>query len=225
MQQSYFTAFSSLGSTPSAIPDPLPWPKEGVYIAVDIPTLKAAAGLVFPLGPQENFSWDIFSGHIGATLNSPTISRINDDGSISASLQANASCQLTMKTPWPLPDVSFGPSATVTLAVALYPSIEDGELKVAIANIPTFSFSFDWGIPNWIDYLFHPLEAGLAAALNAVLGPLISDTLKKLGIPILQIPAIHFDFGGGKTITISIDQAKPSGLKSLLVVAAQATVS
>ena len=225
VQQSYFTAFSSLGSTPPAIPDPLPWPKEGVYIAVDIPTLEAAAGLFFPLGPQENFNWDIFSGHVGATVNLPTISSINDDGSISASIQANASCQLTIHTPSPLPNISIGPSATATLAVTLYPSIEDGELKVAITNIPTFSFSFDWGIPSWIGWLFYPLEAGLAAALNAVLGPLISDALKNLGITILQIPVIRIDFGGGKTITIAIDQAKPSELQGLLVVAAQATVS
>ena len=90
VQQTYLTVFSALGSTQPNIPAPLPWPKDGVYIAADIPTMEAAAGIVFPLGPQENFSWDIISGQVGATVNSPKISHINDDGGISASIEANA---------------------------------------------------------------------------------------------------------------------------------------
>ena len=225
VQQSYFTAFSALGSSPSAIPAPLPWPKDGVFIAVDIPTLNAAVSLIFPLGPQESFSWDIFSGQVGATVNLPAIESINNDGTISISIEANALCQLTMKAPWPFHDVSFGPKATVKFAGSLYPSVESGKLKVAFGNIPSFSFSFDWGIPSSFNWLFAPLEAGLAAALNGILGPLISDTLKSLGIPIIDIPTIPINLDGGKKITIALDQAKTTGLQGMLVVTAQATVS
>lgn len=129
-----------------------------------------------------------------------------------------------MHTPWPLPNVSFGPGATVTLGATLYHSIEDGELKVAITNIPTFSFPFNWGIPSWINWLFNPLEPALAAALNAILGPKIGDMLKNLKIPIFKLPPISIDFGS-KTITVAIDQAKPSGLQGMLVISAMATVS
>lgn len=223
---SYFTVFSSLGATPSTIPAPLPWPKNGVYAAVDIPALEAASRIIFPLGPQENFSWEIFSGHVGVTVNAPNISGINDDGSISASIEANVSCQLKMEMPWPYPDVTIGPSATAALACTLRPVVENGELKIVPEGIPIPTFSFDWGIPCWINWIFYPLEAGLAAALNAVLGPLVGEAIKIPGIPVYSIPDINIDFGGDAKVKISIDQANPSGLNgSFLVVTAQAAVS
>ena len=226
VQQSYFTAFSALGSTPATIPSPLPWPKDGVYIAVDTPTMEAAARLIFPLGPQENFSWGIFSGHVGATVNPPSVNSINSDGSLSATIEANASCQLTMETPWPLPNITFGPSATARAAWTFRPLIKGGELQIVPEGIPFFSFSFDWGIPSWINWLFEPLEYGLAAALNAALGPLIANVLHIPGIPICKIPDIPIDFGEGLKITIAIDSATPSGFQdSMLLITAQANVS
>ena len=225
VQQSYLTAFSALGSTPPTVPAPLSWPKDGIYVAIDISTMEAAARTIFPLGPQDNFRWKIFSGHVGATLNTPTISSINADGSINAVIKANASCQLTMKTPWPLKNISFGPSATASLAWTLRPLIEYGELKVVPEGIPIPNFSFSWGISGWINRLFSPLEAGLAAALNAVLGPLIANALKIPGISIMKIPVISIDFEGGKMINIAIDRAVPSCLDSLLVVTTKVTVS
>ena len=137
VSQALLAAFSSLGSTPPTIPGPLPWPQDGLFIAADIATLEAAANLVFPLGPQQNFSWNIFSGHVGATLSEPKVTNIADDGTISASIEANASCQLTMDTPSPLPNLSLGPSATASLGCSLRPSVDGGELKVTIASIPS----------------------------------------------------------------------------------------
>ena len=225
VQKSYFTAFSSLGNTPSTIPASLPWPKDGVYIALDIPVLEAASRTIFPLGPQDNFHWEIFSGHVGATVNPPVIASINKDGSISASIQANVSCQLKMKTPWPIHNITIGPSATAQLACTFRPVIENKEVKIVIEGIPIPTFTFDWGTPTWINWLFDPLEADLAAALNAVLGPLLGDVLKFPGIPVYSLPDINVDFGRGAKIKISIDQAEPSDLKGFLVFTAQATVS
>ena len=225
VQKSYFTAFSSLGNTPSTIPAPLSWPKDGVYIAIDIPVLEAASRTTFPLGPQDNFDWEIFSGHVGATVNPPVIANINKDGSISASIQANASCQLKMKTPWPLPDITIGPSATAQIACTLRPFVENKEVKIVIEGIPIPTFTFDWGIPSEINWLFDQFEKGLAAALNAVLGPLIGNVLKFPGISVYSLPDINVDFGRGAKIQISIDQAEPSRLDGFLVLTAQATVS
>ena len=226
VQKSYFTAFSSLGNTPSTIPAPLPWPKDGVYIALDIPVLEAACRTIFPLGPQDSFHWDIFSGHVGATVNPPVIASINKDGSISASIQANASCQLKMKTLRPIPNITIGPSATAQIACTFRPVVENREVKIVIEGIPIPTFSFDWGgITGWINRLVFPLRAGLDAALNAVLGPLIGKVLKFPGIPVYSLPDINVDFGRSAKIKISIDQAKPSGLDGFLVLTAQATVS
>ena len=227
VQGSVLAAYSRLGSTPATIPSSMPWPNS-VFVAADIATMEAAAGLIFPLGPRDSFSWDIISGSVGATVNVPKASGISDDGAISASIEANASAQLTLHTPWPFHNISFGPSATASASVAIRPSIEGGKLVLQLASIPNFSFSFTvWDLPSWISWLFSPLEAGLAAALNAALGPLISEELKAIpGIPILSIPDIPIDFGDGIKMVVSIGEASPSGYQnSLLIVGAQATVS
>lgn len=223
VQQSYFTAFSALGSTPATIPAPFPWPKDGMYIAADIAVIKAAARTVFPLGPREKFKWEVFSGRVGATVNTPTISSINANGSINVTIEANALCQLTMKTPWPLHNATFGPSATAGLAGTYRPIIKDGELKLVVEGIPIPYFTFDWGTPSWIKQLFGSYEKRLAEALNATLRPLVKNALQT-AIPILKIQVIHIDFDEGKKINIAIEDAKPKGVDSLLVVSAQATV-
>ena len=226
VQQSYFNVFSSLGSGPHSIPKPMQWPKNGIYVAADIATMEAAAHTYFPIGPKEAFSWKDISGEAGVTANAPTVSNISADGSISAKIELEVSCQLTLHTLLPLPNISFGPKATTGLACEFRPLIEDSEVKVALANIPNISFSFDWGIPSLWKYLLEPLEEGLSATLNAILGDLIGDLLKKLKFSICKIPTIPIDFGDGKKIQISIDQATPKGYQgSLLIVTAQATVT
>ena len=227
IQQSFFTAFSSLGSTPSTIPSPLPWPKDGTYVAVDIPAIETASKMFFPLGPHDEFSWHIFSGHVGATLNPPKIANISNDGSISASIEANASCQLKVKTPFPLPDITIGPSATAGLSSTLRPIVEKRELKVVLESVGDPTFSFDWGIPHWLSFFFNPLEAALAAAINDILCRLIRDKLGNLKIPVYSIPGINIHVEGDTKIEISIDKAEPSGLDGsmLVVTAVQTTVS
>ena len=225
VQQSYLTAFSALGSTPLTTPPPLPWPKDGIYIAIDISTIEAAARTIFPLKAQEKFSWEIFSGHVGATLKKLKISSINADGSINAVIKAKVSCHLKMKNSWPLSTISFPLSTTVSLAGTVRPLFEDGELKVILKGIPIPKFSFNWDIPSWIKPVFSSLEAGLTSALNDILGPLIAKVLNIHEIPIIKIPVIHIKFEGGKTINIAIDKAKPSRLHSLLVLTTKATIS
>ena len=226
MEQSYFTALSSLGTTPSTIPSPLPWPNGGVHVAVDIPAMEAASKIIFPLGPHDKFSWNIFSGYVGATLNPPKIAKINNDGSISASIEANASCQLKMKTPFPFPDLTIGPSATTGLTCTLCPFVEKREVKVVVESIEDPKFSFDWGIPHWINWIFEPLQAGLAAAIDDILSPLIRVKLGNLTIPVYSIPVFNIHVEEDTKIEVSIDQAIPSGIDgSILVVTALATVS
>ena len=225
VQQSYLTAFSALGSTPLTTPPQLPWPKHDIYIAIDISTIEAAAGTIFPLKAQEKFSWEIFSGHVGATLKKPKISRINADGSINAVIKAKASCHLKMKNSWPFSNISFHPSTTVSFAGTLRPVLEDGKLKVIPKDIHIPKISFDWDIPSWIKPAFSPLEAGLASALNVILDSLIAKMFNIHEIPIAKIPDIKLKFEGGKTIKIAIDEAKPSRLHSLLVLTTKATIS
>lgn len=225
VQQPYVTAFSKLGSSTPAIPAPLPWPEDGVYIAADIPTLEAAAGLIFPLGTGEkSFSWKIFSGQVGANVKTPNISSINDDGSISATISAEAECQLKMDAGF-FGHISFGPKATATAAWTLLPKVEGGKLELTGEGLPSFSFSFDWGIPDWINWMFEPLEAGLSVALNGVIGPLAASVLDNMYIPILQLPDIPLNFGGDIKINITIDNATAKGFNGNVLVTAQPTIS
>ena len=228
VQQSFFIAFSFLGSTPSTMPSPLPWPawpKNGPFVAVDIPVIEAASKSIFPLKPKDDFSWEIFSGHVGATLNPPKIANISNDGSISASIEANASCQLKIKTPWRLPDITIGLSATCELSSTLRPVVEKRKLKVVLESFEHPTFSFDWGIPYWLNYIFLPLEAGLAAALNDILSRLIRVSLDNQEFSVYSIPAINIPVAGDTMIEIDIDKAEPSGLDgSMLVVTAVETI-
>ena len=216
VQQSYFNICSSLGSCPHSIPKLLPWQKNGIYFAADIATIEAAVHIYFPIGPLNKFSWKIISREVGATMNAPAVSNISADGTIIAKIKAKASCQLTLHTPnSTLQNVSFGPKTTANLACELYALAEDSEAKIAFANIPDISFSFDWGIRSRWKYVLYLLEKGLSKALNAILGNLISDLLKKLEISVYKIPTIPIDFGDGKEIKISIDQTIPSNIRIL----------
>ncbi len=225
VQSSYLTAYSALGSTPPDIPAALPWPKDGVYIAADIATLEKAARLKFPLGPHEEFNWKIFSGKVGATLEPPKISSIADDGSITASIKANALAQLTMQIPFI--HYSIGPTATAGVDWIVRPVVKDGELIIFSKdiNISTFEFDFaDVDLPSWAKKILYPFKRGLGLALNALLSPLIRKILDRPW-PILPLPNIHFDFGKDSKIDIAIDNVTPSGLqKSLLVLDAQTTI-
>lgn len=220
----YLTAYSALGATQPDIPGAYNWPTGCVYIALDVAAMQAAAGIIFPLGPSTGFNWDIISGEVGAQVLGPNPIFINPDGSLTATMVANASAQLTLHTPNWLPNVSFGPSATATLTGILLPSVNNGELELSIEGVPIPTFSFDWGIPSWINWLFDPIEDALAAALNAVLQPLLSQVLTFPPIPILSLPTISFNFEGTQ-ISINIVNATPSGQNSLLLISAQATVS
>jgi hypothetical protein len=223
VQSPYVTAYSALGSTQPDVPPPSNWPTGCIFVAVDDAVLQSAAGTVFPLGPSTGFSWEIVSGQVGAQVLPPTFV-INSDGSITATMTANASAQLTLHTPDSLPNVNFGPSATATLTATVLPSVSNGALQISLEGIAIPTFSFDWGIPSWINWLFDPLEDGLAAALNALLGPLLGNVLKFPPITVYTLPTISFVFSGS-TINITITNAKTSSQNSLLVVQAQTTIS
>lgn len=220
----FVTAYSALGTTQPDIPPASQWPTNCVYIATDASALQAAAAIPFPLGPSTGFSWEIISGTVGAQVLAPNPIVVNSDGSLSATIVAHALAQLTLHTPNGLPNVNFGPDAQASLSATLKASVINGQLCLVIEGCPIPTFSFDWGIPSWINWLFYPLEAGLAAALNAILGPLIGNILHLPPIPVYTIPTISFTLAG-KTINITISQATTSSQNSFLVISAQATVS
>lgn len=220
VQAPNLVSYSSLGTTQPDIPIPSSWPSNCVFAALDKAALTEAAAIPFPMGPGAGFDWKIFSGRVEAQVHAPTNIQVNDDGSISASIIVDALAQLVLHTPWPLPNVAFGPKAQASLAVTLKPSVENGNVYVAIEGIPIPTFSFYWGIPSVINWLFLPLEAGLAAALNAVLGPLIGKVLKFPPIRVFTLPKISFTLAG-KTINIAFDKALTSSKNSMLIVASQ----
>lgn len=220
VQSPNVVSYSSLGTNQPDIPTPSSWPSNCVFAALDTAALTAAAAIPFPMGPGTGFDWKIFSGRVEAQVHAPTNIKVNNDGSISASITVDALAQLVLHTPWPLPNVAFGPKAQASLAVTLKPSVENGNVYVAIEGIPIPTFSFYWGIPSFINWLFLPLEAGLAAALNAVLGPLIGKVLKFPPIRVFTLPKISFTLAG-KTINIDFNKAITSSKNSMLVVASQ----
>lgn len=223
VQSPYALAYSALGSTQPDIPAASTWPSDCVFIGLDSTVLQAAAATKFPLGPGTGFDWEIFSGRAEAQVHAPTHFKVNRDGSVSASITMDALAQLTMRTPWPFRDVSFGPRAHASIAATLKPSVRNGVMYIALEGVPIPTFHFDWGIPSWIDWLFYPLEEGLAAALNGVLGPLIGNVLKFPPIKVFEIPSMEFTLEG-VTIKINLDKATTSAKQSLLVIDTQATV-
>ena len=219
VQQSYLTAFSILGSNqPSEVPAPLSWPKNGVYFAVDIPIIEAAADILFPITQGKDFSYKIFSGHVGITVNKPSVSHINADGSLHGSIQANASCQLSMKTEPETPPHPFTATATLTVTCTLLPYVEDSVVKIKIEGVPTVNFSFHFDVPSSLEKIFKPLEKDLANALNTVLNFLLMNALNfPQGIPIYRIPEIPITFEVQETgitvkIKIVLEKATPQGM-------------
>ena len=225
VQLPFLTTYAALGTVQPDIPAPSTWPANCIFVGVDSNVLLKAAAIPFPLGPEANFDWNIISGKVGAQVHAPSPIKINADGSISTSIMADVVAQLTLHTPWPLPNVSFGPRASASISATLKPQVVNGQLSLILQGISVPTFSFDWGIPSYIGWLFYPLQAGLSLALNAILGPLISNVLKLIPpIPIYTLPAIPITLGS-KTIHININQATTSSINSLLVISAQASVS
>jgi len=224
VQQPNLVTYAALGTTQPDIPAPASWPSNCVFIGLDTTVLEMAASIPFPLGPGTGFDWDIINGRVEAQVHAPTNIKVNGDGSLSATIVADALAQLTLHTPWPLSNVSFGPRATASLSVTFQPMVINGDVYIAIEGIPIPSFSFDWGIPSWINWLFYPLQAGLSAALNAVFGPLIGNVLRFPPIKIFALPTISFDLAG-KQITINLNSATPSSQNSMLILDVQASVS
>ena len=216
-------AYSALGSTQPPVPASASWPSGCVFAATDAAALTQAAGIPFPLGPEASFDWDIVSGKVEAQVHAPTDLSVNADGSLSASIVADALAQLTLHMPDPFPNVSFGPKAQATLAVTFQPSVVANEVRLAIEGVPIPDFSFDWGLPGWVNWVFDPIEAGLAAALNKVLGPLIGKALTFPPIPVFSLPTVKIPIGG-KSVEITLDQAKTSAEGDMLVVEAQVGV-
>lgn len=224
VQQPFVTAYSALGTTQPSIPPPSNWPTGCTFVGVDTAVITQAAAIPFPLGPATGFNWNIISGTVGAQVTAPTNLSINSDGSINATIMAYANAQLTLHTPSPLPNVTFGPNAQASISATLKPVVNNGEVAVSIEGVPIPTFSFDWGIPSWIGWLFYPLQAGLAAALNAVLGPLLGNILTFPAIPVYTLPEISFTLAG-TTLNVNIQQATTSSQNSMLMVEAQATLT
>jgi len=225
VQSPYVLAYSALGTAQPDIPAPAQWPTGCEFFGADTAVLQTAAAIPFPLGPSTGFDWKIISGTVRAQVLAPNNFVINSDGSITASIQANALAQLKVHTPWPLPDFTFGPSASGAITASLKPYVSNGQVSIVIqsCSIPTFHFS--WGsIPSWVEYILSPLLDGLGMALNAVFGPLISQILSQFSIPVYTIPTFSVTLAG-KQINISVNQASTSSQNSLLMINAQAGIS
>lgn len=224
VQSPNIVGYSNIGTTRPSIPAPASWPSNCIFAATDATALKAAASIPFPIGPSTGFNWDIVSGTVGATVNAPSNVIVNADGSIAATITADAVAQLTLHTPWPLPNVNFGPKATAAISATFQPSVQNGVVEVKLIGAPIPTFSFDWGIPGWINWVFDPIEAGLADALNEILGPLLSGVLNIPPIPVYKIPEINFTVEG-IAFNISIGSATTSEMDSMLLISAQADIS
>lgn len=227
IQQGFALAFSALGLTPPNIPGPFAWPHNTLFFGADAALLVAAANTQLPVGPSAGFNWTIVSGTIGATLgpvNSGGVT-INGDGSLGLQIPANAEAQLTVNLPWPLPNITFGGSATANLGATATASVNAGELSITIDSIapPTFQFTWD-GLPDWVAALIG-LDA-LADAIGAVLAPLITQILRNITFPVLAIPSEQVTLNG-TTYTLSVSEVKISATQGpqgeLLLVTCQPT--
>lgn len=228
IQQGDVLAFSALGLTPPDIPAPFGWPSNTLFFGADAALLVAAANTQLPIGPTDSFSWTIISGSVGATVGpvAPGGVTINGDGSVNAQVPANAEAQLTVDLPWPLPNVTFGASATVNLGATATASVDaTGELSITIDSVdaPTFNFTWD-GLPDWVTGFFG-LDA-LADALGAVLAPLITAVVKGMTFPVLSIPSEEVNLNG-TNYKLSISQVNISATQGpageLLLVTCQPT--
>lgn len=217
-------AYAALGTTPPEIPPSATWPSGCFFAGVNTNVLQAVCKTTFPIGPRADFSWDIISGIVGAQIRSPNPIVIQKDGVLSATVSSELIAQLTLKMPWPLADVHFGPHATATITVTLQSLFDDRTLCLRPESIAGFSFNYDWGIPSWIDWLFKPLELGLSAALNAVLGPLIRQALEQIKIPLLILPDFTLNIAGEK-FTVNIKDLKAGSGNSLLLFTGNVSIS
>jgi len=220
------TAAAALGHMQPDVPAPQTgWPAGCLFVAVDTAILHAAAGKVFPLGPSDSFKWGgggySFSGRVAAQVLSPDPIVINGDGSITGTITVQALAQLTVEV-FGIP-VSFGPRATAGVSIKFRPSVEGSTLFLCAENIPTISFSYDWGLPNYLAWLVNLVGAGLTAALNAVLGPLVAQALSQAKIPVCNLPEISYTCEGIK-LTLRIDSASTQTCNNFLAVAAQARI-
>jgi hypothetical protein len=220
------TAAAALGHAQPDVPAPLSgWPAGSLFVGVDTAVLHAAAGKVFPLGPADSFKWGgggySFSGRVAAQVLSPDPIVINGDGSITGTITVQALAQLTVEI-FGIP-VSFGPRATAGMSVKFRPSVQGSTVFLCAENIPTISFTYDWGLPNYLTWLVNLIGAGLTAALNAVIGPLVAQALGQAKIPVCNLPAIEYTYEGTK-LTLRIDSATTATCNGLLAVAAQARI-
>jgi hypothetical protein len=213
VQNGYLLAFSALGATQPDVPDPGAWPTGTVFIGTDAAVLVAAANTVLPIGPSSGFSWEIISGTASATVGPVGEGgvTVNGDGSISVQVPCNAEAQLTVHTPWPFPNFSFGPSATVVLAATATPAVVGGELQITLNSIDSPSFDFSWGdIPGWVAFILDPLLDGLGDALGAILAPLVTQAVSGLTFSVVTVPSFNVSLGGS-SYTLALAQATTAG--------------
>jgi len=227
-QNPYFLNFSALGSIQPDVPASEKWPADCVFAGVDAALMQGVVSAVniFPLGPSTGFDWKIITGKVNAQLQTPNHFEVNKDGSISAKLPLEARAQLTIHTPWPLPNFSFGPKATSTVKLTLKPLVKNSDFYIEVKDVQIKEMSFDFGgIPGWLNTIFSPLRAGLGIALNTALQPIIKAALLAIpAIKIFTLPTIPITLAD-KTIEVKLNSAKTTAQNSLLMVNTQVAVS
>lgn len=219
-------AYSALGSnqpSPPAHP-PSGLPADALFVLVDRKVLQAALELPFPLGPSESFNWKIISGRVGARILEPSITSINQDGSLSISIRARAECQLTLHTPFIFPDVSFGPSADITITATANPLVKDNKIYIAFEKIHISSFHLTWLLPIWATPFMIPIELALRPLLNASICAIINRVLKNTYVPITTFPTLSFTVLN-QNVNINVNKAQTASTDSMLLICAGLTVS
>lgn len=123
----------------------------------------------------------------------------------SGSITARAAANITVHTPWPLPNFSFGPVASGTVGVSAKPKVIDNVVQISNLGITQFDLSLDWGvIPSWISVFLKPLLGPLENFLfEQLIEPRIKEILSPLVIPVYTIPSIGIPVENGK-VTLSL---------------------
>lgn len=128
VQNSFILGYSSLGRgrTTTTLPNrSIDWPKRSCFIGMGVGAVESIVSTVFP---QDNFNWNIFSRRIAAIVGVPRVSHISHDGTIHATVLAEATCNvnLHLPLPWPL-------NHTLVLGqLSLRPIVVGNHLKIVV---------------------------------------------------------------------------------------------
>ena len=215
IQPPYFLIYSALMSVQDDTLTSSEWPQNCFFIGMDTSVLKAASVIPFPIGPSSKFNKGFISGEVGAQIKPPSNIQINNDGSLSASIDIEVLAQLKIKS-GPL-HFHLGPRADASLAVTFKPSVTDRRVYLVMEGVPIPTFYFEWGS---VPQILKKILKKISIILNKILNPLIGKALKFPPIKVYTLPEISFKFAD-QTFNINLGKVTTSSKNSLLMLEAQ----